>query len=70
MLITVQLPGSTEITEMDDSLLEKCIGTDENNDAIFDWIEYRLNNVIVHRSVHAKIKRMPLIFPEQGDFNG
>jgi hypothetical protein len=70
MLVTIQLPESSEITEMDDSLLEKITGTDENDDAIFEWIEYRLNGATVHRSVHAHLKRMPAIFPTQGDFNG
>lgn len=70
MLVTVQLPNSSEITEMDDSLLEKTTGTDENNEASYDWTEYRLENVVVHRSVHARLKRMPQLFPIQGDFNG
>lgn len=66
MLINVQLPNTTEITQMDDSLLVKSVGTDENEDAWADWVEYRLDGVIVHRSVHVRLKRIPTITLETG----
>lgn len=45
---------------MDDSLLARYSGTDENENAWVDWIEYRIKDDptkrIVHRSVHVRMK--------------
>lgn len=37
--------------------LAKSEGTDENDNEIVNWVEYRLGNELVHRSVHVHLKR-------------
>lgn len=46
--------------EMDDSLLEKKEGVDENDNERAEWIEYWLDGELVHRSVHMTLKRFTL----------
>jgi len=43
--------------EMDDSLLEKREGVDENDNERAEWVEYWLNDELVHRSVHMTLKK-------------
>jgi hypothetical protein len=47
--------------DVDESLLVKKEGRDENDNEIAEWVEYRFPNsdVIVHRSVHVTLKRWP-----------
>jgi hypothetical protein len=42
---------------MDDSLLEKREGSDENDNETISFTEYWLDSEMVHRSVHVKLKR-------------
>ena len=43
--------------EMDDSLLEKREGSLENDTETTSWVEYWLDNEMVHRSVNMALKR-------------
>jgi len=43
--------------EMDDSLLEKREGSDENDNETISFTEYWLGGEMVHRSVHVALKR-------------
>jgi hypothetical protein len=45
---------------MDESLLEKRTGVDENDNERAEWTEYWLNDELVHRSVHMVIKKFTL----------
>jgi hypothetical protein len=42
---------------MDDSLLEKKEGFVDNEDEYTTWVEYWLDNELVHRSVHVTLKK-------------
>jgi hypothetical protein len=46
--------------EMDDSLLEKREGVDENDNERAAWVEYWLDGELVHRSVHMTLKKFSL----------
>ena len=46
--------------EMDDSLLEKREGVDENDNERAEWVEYWLDGELVHRSVHMILKKFSL----------
>lgn len=43
--------------EMDESLLVKSEGKTENDKEIISWVEYRLDDELVHRSVHVVLKQ-------------
>jgi hypothetical protein len=47
--------------DVDESLLVKTEGVDENDNEIATSVEYRFphSDVIVHRSVHVQLKRWP-----------
>jgi len=47
--------------EMDDSLLEKKEGSIDNDVEYTTWVEYWLNDVLVHRSVHVTLKTSPFM---------
>jgi len=47
--------------EMDDSLLEKREGSLDNDIEFTTWIEYWLNDELVHRSVHVTLKTSPFM---------
>jgi hypothetical protein len=44
--------------DMDTSLLVKKDGDMENDNEKTSWIEYYLNDELVHRSVHVELKQM------------
>ena len=46
--------------EMDESLLEKRTGVDENDNEKAEWIEYWHEGELVHRSVHMTLKKFTL----------
>jgi hypothetical protein len=46
--------------EMDDSLLLKREGVDENDNERAEWVEYWLDDELVHRSVHMTLKKFSL----------
>ena len=43
--------------EMDDSLLEKREGTVDNENETTTWVEYWLDEELVHRSAHVQLKK-------------
>jgi hypothetical protein len=43
--------------EMDESLLEKKTGTIDNENETINWIEYWLEDELVHRSVDMVLKK-------------
>ena len=45
--------------EMDDSLLEKKEGSIDNENEYTTWVEYYLNDELVHRSAHVTLKKSP-----------
>ena len=47
--------------EMDDSLLEKKEGVVDDENEYTTWVEYWLDDEIVHRSVHVTLKKSPLM---------
>jgi hypothetical protein len=47
--------------EMDDSLLAKKEGSVDNDNEYTTWVEYWLNDELVHRSVHVTLKKSPLM---------
>lgn len=55
--------------DMDDSLLEKKIGTDETDTEVVNWTEYWYNEELVHRSVHMHIKQGLDVFGESATFS-
>jgi len=54
--------------DMDDSLLEKREGTFEDDNELTTWVEYWLENELVHRSAHVTLKRSLPIGGEVGTF--
>ena len=42
---------------MDESLLEKHTGVDEDDRARAEWVEYWLNGELVHRSANIRLKK-------------
>ena len=44
--------------DMDDSLLEKREGTVDNDNELTTWVEYWLEDELVHRSAHVTLKKM------------
>ena len=55
---------------MDDSLLIKKEGAFEDDNENTIWIEYYLDNQLVHRSAHVRLKRPMVSLTEVGGFNG
>ncbi len=47
--------------DMDDSLLEKREGIVDNENELTAWVEYWLDEELVHRSAHVTLKKMPPI---------
>lgn len=45
--------------EMDEALLEKKTGFVDNENEYTSWVEYWLDDELVHRSVHVQLKKMP-----------
>jgi preprotein translocase subunit Sec63 len=43
--------------EMDESLLEKRTGEIDDDNEFTQWIEYWLEDELVHRSVHVQLKK-------------
>ena len=47
--------------EMDDSLLVKKEGTVDDENEYTTWVEYYLNDELVHRSAHVTLKKSPFM---------
>lgn len=50
--------------DMDESLLVKKEGSVDNEIELTDWVEYWLDDELVHRSVHVRLKTSPALFAE------
>jgi hypothetical protein len=48
---------NTTLGLVEEKLLEKRAGSNETDNEITNWIEYWLDGVLVHRSVHVHLKR-------------
>lgn len=44
--------------EMDEALLDKKTGTIDNENETINWVEYWLNDELVHRSVDMVLKKI------------
>jgi hypothetical protein len=55
---------NTTYGEMDDSLLVKKEGGLEDDNEKTTWVEYWLNNELVHRSAHVTLKEPPVAIGE------
>jgi len=55
---------------MDEALLEKREGSIDNDNETTNWVEYWLNDEMVHRSVHVTLKKAVMSTTEIGGFNG
>lgn len=53
-----------QMTELDDSLLERREGGHDNDNETANWVEYWLDGECVHRSAHVHLKKA--IFGEGG----
>ena len=54
--------------EMDESLLEKREGSVDNEIEMTTWVEYWLDNELVHRSAHVTLKKWPTVGGETSLF--
>ena len=55
--------------EMDDSLLEKRVGEEDNEHENIKWVEYWLDGELVHRSVDIVLKQATVAgFPVAATF--
>jgi hypothetical protein len=54
--------------EMDDSLLVKKEGSLDNDIEYTTWVEYYLDDELVHRSAHVTLKTSPALFAEAAEF--
>ena len=54
--------------DMDDSLLVKQEGSLDNDVETTTWVEYYLEDELVHRSVHVTLKKSPPLFAEAATF--
>ncbi len=57
-MINVQLPGATEITQMDEADLLMLEGGFEDEREVTAWVQYHLpaTGELVHRSAHVHLK--------------
>jgi hypothetical protein len=53
--------------DMDDSLLEKREGSIDNDNETTNWVEYWLEDELVHRSVHMVLKKTVSLVGEVGN---
>ena len=54
--------------DMDDSLLEKREGSVDNDNENTTWVEYWLDNELIHRSAHVRLKKPIVSTSEIGSF--
>ena len=54
--------------DMDDSLLEMREGSLDNDNETTTWVEYWLDEELVHRSAHVRLKRAVVSFGETAEF--
>lgn len=56
--------------DMEESDLEKLEGVLDDENEHTTWVEYRLAGELVHRSAHVRLKKLPSMNIEAGDFLG
>jgi hypothetical protein len=54
--------------EMDETLLEKKEGFVDNDDEYTTWVEYWLDDELVHRSAHVQLKKTATITSSVASF--
>jgi len=54
--------------EMDENLLTKRTGNIDNDNENTSWVEYWLNEELMHRSVHVSLKQPIISKTEIGEF--
>ena len=54
--------------DMDDSLLEMREGSVDNDNETTTWVEYWMDEELVHRSAHVRLKRAIVSFGETAEF--
>jgi hypothetical protein len=54
--------------EMDEADLTKKEGAIETDHEFTKWVEYWIDEELVHRSVHVHLKQTPTLFPELEKF--
>lgn len=54
--------------EMDEKLLTKRTGTIDNDNEKTSWVEYWLNDELMHRSVHVSLKQPIISTTDIGKF--
>lgn len=54
--------------EMDEADLTKKEGAIETDQEFTKWVEYWIDEELVHRSVHVHLKQTPTLFPELEKF--
>jgi len=54
--------------EMDEANLTKKEGAIETDHEFTKWVEYWIDEELVHRSVHVHLKQTPTLFPELEKF--
>jgi hypothetical protein len=60
VMIDVLLPGTTEVTQMDETQLLKLEGGFEDDNERTTWVQYHLpaTGQLVHRSAHVTLKQV------------
>jgi hypothetical protein len=53
---------------VDDSLMQQSTGFLDNDNEHTEWVEYRLNGELVHRSVHVTLKKSLFTDAAAGEF--
>jgi len=56
--------------EMEESLLEKKEGFVDDDNEYTTWVEYWLQDELVHRSVHVRLKKAVSAFGEAASIGG
>ena len=54
--------------EMDEADLTKKEGAIETDHEFTKWVEYWIDEELIHRSVHVHLKQTPTLFPELEKF--
>ena len=53
---------------VDDALLQRKEGHVDNDNEYTTWVEYWLDDEVVHRSVHVRLKQSPPLVAEAATF--
>ena len=60
----------TTLGMMDEAVLHKRTGGHDDPDETVEWVEYRYNGDLVHRSAHVTLKKGVLAEGVAADFGG